>query len=166
MPRLVFFEEQKKFEQEQARLAAERATSTGYPKSGDPGYDEDFDDFEDDLVDEPDDDFSDFEGDISGSASDRPAKGNLAFSSYWFNQAGLEKVRAIQASLEALPETGKVLSLATSISIFDNLKDAEPMDNIDLGFMYNVLSDENINTLFVPYMSADANQIHISIRGV
>ncbi|MEM7358412.1 MAG: MMPL family transporter [Pseudomonadota bacterium] len=121
--------------------------------------DEFADDFEDDFVDDFEDDFADEFGD----EEETPAS-NLAFSSYWFNEDGLQRVREIQASLEALPETGKVLSLATSMSIFDNLKDAEPMDNIDLGFMYSVLSEENKNTLFVPYMSEDGNQLHISIR--
>ena len=112
-----------------------------------------------DLDDDFEDDFDDFGDDVEENTS-----GNLAFSSYWFNQKGLQKLREIQNSLEALPETGKVLSLASSMSVFDNLKDAKPMDNIDLGFMYNVLSQENKNTLFVPYLSADANQAHINIR--
>jgi predicted RND superfamily exporter protein len=115
------------------------------------GKEEYKDDFEDD--------FDDFGDDLESSSGS-----NLAFSSYWYNQAGLQKLREIQDSLEALPATGKVLSLASSMSVFDNLKDAEPMDNIDLGFMYNVLSQENKNTLFVPYLSADANQAHINIR--
>lgn len=127
-------------------------------------FDNEFaDNFEDDFVDDFEDDFAD---DFADEFADEEESsgGNLAFSSYWFNEIGLQKVREIQQSLEDLPETGKVLSLATSMSIFDNLKDAEPMDNIDLGFMYNVLSDENKNTLFVPYMSEDGNQLHISIR--
>jgi len=107
------------------------------------------------------DDFEDFEDEF---ADETAAQRNLAVSSYWFNVDGINKIKQIQASLEALPETGKVLSLASSMSLFDNLKDAQPMDNIDLAFMYNVLSKANKQTLFVPYMSADANQIHINIR--
>ncbi|NND00091.1 MAG: MMPL family transporter [Gammaproteobacteria bacterium] len=150
-----FFEEQEKYQQEQARISEERAANADQQD-----YDDDFADFEDDLG----DDFSDFAENGVDATDSAAEQGNLAFSSYWFNETGLQQVRAIQASLEALPETGKVLSLATSMSIFDNLKNAEPMDNIDLGFLYNVLSEENKNTLFVPYMSEDGNQIHISIR--
>ena len=113
------------------------------------------DDYEDDF----EDDFDDFGDDLEPSSG-----GNLAFSSYWFNETGLQKLREIQNSLEQLPATGKVLSLASSMSVFDNLKDAQPMDNIDLGFMYNVLSEQNKQILFVPYLSADANQAHINIR--
>jgi predicted RND superfamily exporter protein len=38
------------------------------------------------------------------------------------------------------------------------------MDNIDLAFMLNVLSDSNKQTLFKPYISDDGNQLHINIR--
>ncbi len=151
-----FFVEQQQAAEKQAKLNAVQSTAI------DQAYeDQDFsDEFEDDFADE-------FEGDFAdefGTENNTGSSGNLAFSSYWFNDVGIQKVREIQQTLEDLPETGKVLSLATSISIFDNLKDALPMDNIDLGFMYNVLSQENKDTLFTPYMSLDGNQIHISIR--
>ena len=159
-----FFEEQQQAAEKQAKLNA--AQNTAVEQTYD---DQDFaDEFEEDFSNDSEDDFADeFEDDFVdefGTQNSTGSSGNLAFSSYWFNEVGIQKVREIQQTLEDLPETGKVLSLATSISIFDNLKDALPMDNIDLGFMYNVLSQENKDTLFTPYMSPDGNQIHISIR--
>jgi len=74
------------------------------------------------------------------------------------------KIQAIQESLDSLAATGKVMSLATTMSVFDGLKNAKPMDNIDLSFMLNVLSDSNKQTLFKPYISDDGNQLHINIR--
>jgi len=115
---------------------------------------------DDDLAGFEDDFFDDFEDDFV----DQEPQSNLTVTSYWFNEAGLAKIKDIQASLEAMSATGKVLSLATSMSVFDNLKDAKPMDNIDLAFMYSVLSEDNKNTLFTPYMTEDGNQIHINIR--
>jgi len=134
------------FFSDQEDLATQQMQVDSSSESADDDFD-DFDDFDDDFG-EPDTD----------------AQGNLAVSSYWFNDQGISQIKSIHDALEALPETGKVLSLATSMSIFETLKDAKPMDNIDLGFMYNVLSDELKDTLFVPYMSADGNQVHISIR--
>lgn len=125
----------------------------------------DFDDFEDEIASsaqESDSDFDDF--DDFGDDSPTTESDNLAYSSYWFNVDGIDKVRAIQASLEAMPETGKVMSLGTSMSIFNNLKDSKPLDNLDLGLIYNLLSDDLKKTLFTPYISVDANQLHISIR--
>ena len=132
-------------------------------------FEEDFDDFEDDFEEDFDDDFADdfaddFEDDLAEQPSTTISNKKSLVTGYWFNVDGLQKIREIQDSLEALPATGKVLSLATSMSVFDNLKDAEPMDNIDLGFMFNVLSEENKNTLFTPYISPDGNQLHINIR--
>lgn len=110
-------------------------------------------------------DFSDFDEDfeIETASAEGSPMGDLR-NSYWYTVNGLDKIKAIHEDLEAQAETGKVLSMATSMSIFENLKDAKPMDDIDLGFMYNVLSDEIKNTLFVPYLSPDGNQTHISIR--
>ena len=107
-------------------------------------FDEDFDLFDGDSEKKSDDDFDDFdEFDDFDDSSEKSKQVNLIATSYWFNVEGIEKIRDIQASLEAIPATGKVISLATTMSVFDNLKDAKKMDDIDLGLMYNVLSEEN-----------------------
>lgn len=89
---------------------------------------------------------------------------NLVVSSYWYNVEGLRKIQAIHKSLDEIPATGKVLSLATSMSVFEGLKDARPSDNIDLSFRMTVLTDELKKTLLDPYMSVDGNQVHINVR--
>jgi len=114
---------------------------------------------DDEFFDEFEDDFNEFdEFDDEGDSE------NIVATSYWFNEGGIRKIQAIQKSLDALAATGKVMSLATTMSVFDGLKDAKPMDNIDLSFMLNVLSDANKQTLFKPYISDDGNQLHINIR--
>lgn len=131
------------------------------PTSNNAATQQDYDDdFEESLSD--DDFFDDFndENQIIDKVENQP---DLT-SSYWYTVDGLNKIKAIHADLDAYAETGKVLSMSTSMSIFENLKDAQPMDDIDLGFMYNVLSEEIKETLFVPYLSPDGNQAHISIR--
>ncbi|MDB4511876.1 MMPL family transporter [Arenicella sp.] len=138
-------------EEMKARHAESLATQTDIE-------DDDLEYFNDD---DSADDLAGFEDSVSDGAVSHD---NMTVSSYWFNEQGLSKIKEIQASLEAFPETGKVLSLASSMSVFENLKDAKPMDNFDLAFMYSVLSQENKDTLFAPYMSEDGNQLHISIR--
>jgi predicted RND superfamily exporter protein len=109
------------------------------------------------------DDFDEFdEFDEFDAESNSPA--NIVATSYWFNEGGIRKIQAIQKSLDSLEATGKVMSLATTMSVFDGLKNAKQMDNIDLAFMLNVLSDSNKQTLFKPYISDDGNQLHINIR--
>ena len=120
---------------------------------------------DDEFFDEFDDEFSDeFEDEFSDEFDQETNRENIVATSYWFNEGGIRKIQAIQKSLDSLAATGKVMSLATTMSVFDGLKNAKPMDNIDLAFMLNVLSDENKKTLFRPYISEDGNQLHINIR--
>ena len=123
-------------------LAAKSAVESAPEEQEEDEFDED--DFFDEFEDEPGD--------------------NIVISSYWFNKQGLDKLKAIQRSLDAIPATGKVMSLATSMSVFEGLRDQGPMDNIDLSFMLTVLSDDNKKTLIDPYLSEDGNQTHINIR--
>ena len=107
-------------------------------------------------VDDYDDDFDDFDEDSFYSDQTLPG--------YWFKAENLARLDKIHKALDAIPETGKVISLATAISAFNQLKDAKPMDDIDLAFMYQVLSDENKHRLVTPYMSADGEQVRINVR--
>jgi len=109
-------------------------------------------------VETSDDDFFD---EFDEFEDDQP---NLVASSYWYNEAGLKRLQAIHKALDDIPSTGKVLSLATSMSVFEGLKGARPSDNIDLSFRMTVLTDELKRTLYTPYMSEDGNQVHINIR--
>ena len=139
----------------------EEASETELVESNDSSVDDDFSDFEASIT--SDDDFDDFDVVESSSETDSVSN-NLVETSYWFNVESIDKLKSIQTSLEAIPATGKVISLATTMSVFDNLKDAKKIDDIDLAFMYSVLSDENKQTLFAPYLSDDGNQLHINIR--
>ncbi|MCH2190918.1 MAG: MMPL family transporter [Gammaproteobacteria bacterium] len=128
---------------------------------------DDFDDFDtyQEVSSEDGDDFDDFDDfDFDEESEIVVQAPNLVATSYWFNTEGLNKIKAIQKSLEAIEGTGKVMSLATTMSVFSQLRGAGELDDIDLGFMYNALSEDNKKTLFAPYLSADGNQIHINIR--
>lgn len=128
---------------------------------------DDFDDFNDFEVADDDgdfDDFDDFDAGFGGDSAGADVAPNLVATSYWFNTEGLNKIKAIQKSLESIEATGKVMSLATTMSVFSGLRGATELDDIDLGFMYTALSDSNKKTLFSPYMSDDGNQVHINIR--
>lgn len=88
----------------------------------------------------------------------------LTGSSYWFNSFQLEEVKRIHEYLDALPETGKVLSLATTMSMLSQLNKGEPLDDFALAVMIQRLPDSIKNALFNPYMSEDGNQIRFNIR--
>ncbi len=108
-----------------------------------------------DLGEEPDLDLgSEFEDDSAG----------ITGSSYWFNMFQLEDVRKIHNYLDSLPETGKVLSLATTMSMMTMLNNDVPLDNFSLGVVYKRLPDNVKAQILNPYMSKDGNQIRFGIR--
>jgi len=97
---------------------------------------------------------------------DRETGGDAGISgtSYWFNTYRLQDVAAIHDYLDGLPETGKVLSIATAMRMLESLTDGKSIDNFFLSILYRRLPDDIRKTLFTPYMSADGNQIRFSVR--
>jgi uncharacterized protein len=88
----------------------------------------------------------------------------ITATSYWFNSNRLEQVRDIQKEIEALPETGKVISIDTTIAMLDKLKDSDDMSNFFMSILYKRVPKDIKDALFKPYMSEDGNQIRFSIR--
>lgn len=88
----------------------------------------------------------------------------ISGESYWFNMFQLPRVQKIHQYLESLPETGKVLSLATTMSMMTMLNNNTPLDNVSLSVVYKRLPDEVKAQLLDPYMSKDGNQIRFGIR--
>ncbi|PCJ49029.1 MAG: transporter [Gammaproteobacteria bacterium] len=107
---------------------------------------------EDDVWDDEDDDWD-----------NEPSTG-ITENSYWFNSFRLGKVAAIQNYLNSLPETGKVLSISSSLEILSQLDEDIMIDDFSLSIFYKKLSDEIKEILFEPYMSEDGNQLRFSIR--
>ena len=88
----------------------------------------------------------------------------ISGTSYWFNEFQLETVEQIHKHLEQLPETGKVLSMATTMKLLTQLNNDEPLNNISLAVMHKRLPEPIKKTLFDPYMSNDGNQLRFAIR--
>ncbi len=88
----------------------------------------------------------------------------LTGSSYWFNSFQLEQVEEIHEYLDGLDETGKVLSLSTTMSMLAQINKNEPLDDFTLAVMMKRLPENVQSALFSPYMSADGNQLRFSIR--
>jgi len=88
----------------------------------------------------------------------------ISGTSYWFNVFELENVDAIHNYLESLPETGKVLSLATTMKLLTMINRDQSLDNISLAVMHKRLPEDIKETLFAPYMSEDGNQVRFAIR--
>ena len=122
------------------------------------------DGFSDDFVDEFSDEFTD---DFAAEYDDEYTAGNgadLGATSYWYNTFRLDRLRAVHAYLDGLPETGKVLSLATTMEALEILNKDERPGTFFLSVLYNRIPPSIKDALFKPYMSADGNQVRISTR--
>lgn len=85
-------------------------------------------------------------------------------NSYWFNVDKLAQIKAMHAYLEALPETGKVLSISSTISMLEPLSPTVANDNFYLAILYKKLPESIKKSVVSPYLSKDGNQIRFSIR--
>ena len=82
---------------------------------------------------------------------------------YWFTPARLAKLVEIQNYVESLPETGKVLSLATTYEVAEKLNDG-PLEYIQLMLLAKFIPEDLHKQLVKPYLSDDGNQVRISVR--
>jgi predicted RND superfamily exporter protein len=118
-----------------------------------------------DVILEPDKGYHEFMKELADDPlMDDEDSAGISGSSYWFNIFKLETIEKIHTYLDELPETGKVLSLATTMKLLTQLNNNEPPDNIFLSVMHKRLPPDIKQTLFDPYMSADGNQVRFAIR--
>jgi predicted RND superfamily exporter protein len=83
---------------------------------------------------------------------------------YWFTSDKMAFVTKIHDYLESLPETGKVLSLATILKIAEKLNHSKPLDNFQLALLYGELPDRFKSMVLAPYVSVEHNQFRFAIR--
>jgi predicted RND superfamily exporter protein len=112
------------------------------------------DEFDDEFGDDWDDDLED---EFAADGDD------LGSSSYWYNMYQLKTVQKVHEYLESLPQTGKVLSMSTTIDTLQLINDEEP-STFWLSILYKRLPEAVKSALFDPYMSSDGNQMRFSIR--
>jgi predicted RND superfamily exporter protein len=101
---------------------------------------------------------------LYGDDSSENDSAGISGDSYWFNMFQLSDADRIHAYLESLPETGKVLSISTTMALITLLNGNQPLDNFTLAVMYKRLPQNIRDTLFKPYMSEDGNQLRFSVR--
>jgi len=83
---------------------------------------------------------------------------------YWFNAEKMDRVKTVHHYLDNLPETGKVLSLATLLTITEKLNSGKPLDSFELALLYNETPDEFKTMLVKPYVSVEHNQVRFWAR--
>lgn len=83
---------------------------------------------------------------------------------YWFTAEKMTIIKAVHRYLDKLPETGKVLSLASLLDTAEKLKDSGPLDSLELALLYSESPDKFKTMLINPYISIEHNQAHFWVR--
>ena len=117
---------------------------------------------EDDPFSDP---FADPFGDPTQDSTDGDeASGAAGIDRYWFTPDKIALVEDIQAYLEAQPETGKVVSLATLHAIAKSFNDDRALSGPELVIVIGAIPEQFQSTLLRPYASPEANQARLSVR--
>jgi len=122
-----------------------------------------FEEEEDDWVDDWDDDWDDLGGDDMLANGDT-VDDDSPMGGFWFNSFQLQELEEIRAYLDGLPETGKILSVATSMQLITHLNEGRPLEGLELAVLHRQLPSDLREILFTPYMSSDGNQMRFDIR--
>lgn len=89
--------------------------------------------------------------------------GASAAPSAWFHRDGLNELEAIHDWLDSLPETGKVMSLATLYKSVRTLMDGR-IDDIQLALVQRNLPPVVSRSLIDPYLNEDAREARFVLR--
>ena len=103
---------------------------------------------------------SDFEDDYEDDFEPEDSVTN----GYWWNIINVKRLEAVHDYVDSLPEIGKVLSVASGIKVAKELKDGEPISELDLALVKNLLPEDIQATFLSSYISNDENQVRISSR--
>ena len=83
---------------------------------------------------------------------------------YWFTAHKMQQVEAVHDYLDALPESGKVLSLGTMLKVGRTINEGEDLDNFKLALIYNELPKTYRDIVLSPYVSVEDNQVRFALR--
>jgi predicted RND superfamily exporter protein len=85
-------------------------------------------------------------------------------SKYWYTTERLAVIEKVHDYLDSLPETGKVLSLATLYKTAVDLNGGKAFDNFALALLYTAISEKFRSILVTPYASVERDEARISTR--
>ncbi len=122
------------------------------------------DGFGDDSFDEGSFEEGSFEEDPFGDDPFAGEDGDQA-NSYWFTRAGLDTLEEVHEHLESLPEIGKVNSLVTAYHTANRLV-GHRLNDFELAFMRQTLSDELNQFLIAPYIDDEREETRLTMRTV
>ncbi|HET8802686.1 MAG TPA: MMPL family transporter [Marinobacter sp.] len=82
----------------------------------------------------------------------------------WYTYQKMNRLEQVHHYLDSLPETGKVLSINTTLEILAKVNEGEPLDALELAFVPAAVPDDLKGVLLTPYISEEHDQARFSIR--
>jgi predicted RND superfamily exporter protein len=82
---------------------------------------------------------------------------------YWFTPQKLARIATAHDYLDALPETGKVLSVVTLVRMVERAT-GKPLDNLELALLFDKLPARLKEILVTPYVSVANDQVRLAVR--
>ena len=90
--------------------------------------------------------------------------GDEEYRDTWFTYQKMERLRKVHNYLDSLPQTGKVLSIVTTLDILARVNGGEPLDALQLAFVPSQIPKDLKDILLTPYISEEHDQSRFSIR--
>ncbi|KAA1173322.1 RND family transporter [Marinobacter salinexigens] len=90
--------------------------------------------------------------------------GEEEYRDTWYTYQKMRKLEEVHQYLDSLPETGKVLSINTTLDILARINQGEPLDALELAFVPAAVPDDLRDILLTPYISEEYDQARFTIR--
>ncbi len=85
-------------------------------------------------------------------------------SQQWFTKNKINKIKKVHDYLDSLSETGKVLSLASTVRVAEKLNEGKELDSLELALLYKRVPKNVKDVAISPYVSLERNQARINVR--
>lgn len=82
----------------------------------------------------------------------------------WFTYQKMARLRSVHDYLDSLDETGKVLSISTTLDLLAQVNGNEPLNALELAFVPSAVPEDLQDILLTPYISEEHDQARFSIR--
>ena len=85
-------------------------------------------------------------------------------SQQWFTKNKINKIKKVHDYIDSLSETGKVLSLVSTVRVAEKLNEGKELDSLELALLYKRVPKSVKDVAINPYVSFERNQARINVR--
>ena len=85
-------------------------------------------------------------------------------SQEWFTMDKIYKIKKVHDYIDSLSETGKTLSLASTVRVAEKLNEGKELDSLELALLYKRVPKTVKDVAISSYISLERNQARINVR--